>query len=211
MADGDGSVAAGCALHQEGGQGLADDVAAPDDNHVLPGRVVAGAQQNLLNSRRRTGQIARFALEHPALVDGVQAVHVLARVNPLYGVGFVEMFGQGQLNQYAMERAVCVEAVDEGGHLLLCSVGRQPERFREYAGRGAGAALVAHVHGRRRVVAHQHRGQAGPHAGVGKQFRNVPGYLGADCGGQFVAVEDAGGHWLIVAIPGQRRIDAPGR
>ena len=194
VADGDGGVGAGPPLHQEGGQGLAHDVAAADDNYVLSVRIAAGADEDLLDAGGSTRQESGFALQHPALVDGMQTVNVLAGVNVCDGVGLAEVSGQGQLDQNAVEGGICVEAVDERSELLLSGVNREPEGFGEDAGIVAGAAFVAHVHVGRRVVAHQHGGQAGPDAGSGEQFGSVLSCFSSDRGGQFAAVEDSGGH-----------------
>ena len=194
MADRDGGVGAGPSLHEQGRERLADDVAASHDNHVLAGRIVSGAEQNLLDAGRSAGQESGFALQHPALADGMETVHILARINSLDGVGLVQVSRQGQLYQYAVEGAICIEGVDEGGQLLLGGVVGQPESFGEDAHVFTGAALVAHVHLGSRVVTNQHGSQPRPDAGVGEQFRHVPGYFGAHGGGQLVAVEDSGSH-----------------
>ncbi len=49
------AFAAGVALHQQGGQGFADDVAAADDDDVLTSRVVTGAEEYLLHAGRSAG------------------------------------------------------------------------------------------------------------------------------------------------------------
>ena len=76
MADRDRGIGACCALHQQQGHGLADDVAPATDNHVGTLRVMAVPKQQLLDPSRGPGHEISPSLDQLAHVEWVQAVNV---------------------------------------------------------------------------------------------------------------------------------------
>ena len=106
-------------MHEQGGQGFTDYVAATDDNHVLPRWVIAGTEQDLLDAGRRAGQEGGFSLEHAALADGVQAVNILGWVDALYSRRLIHMIGQRQLQQDSVESRVSIEAANQRMQIIL--------------------------------------------------------------------------------------------
>ncbi len=95
----------------------------------------------------------------------MQTIDILVRVDSLYGRGFFNVIGQGQLDEDTVESLIDVEAVDISEQFALGDFRRQVEGFGEYAGIGAGTGLVADVHSRCRITADQHCGESGGYAG----------------------------------------------
>ena len=100
------------------------------------------------------------AASRPKL-NGMKAVDVLERVNPFDHGRLVDLPGQGQLHQDAMDRRIGVQAVDCGQELILGGLAGQPQDGPVHPGRLAGGLLVADVDLAGRIVAHQDDGQAG--------------------------------------------------
>ena len=145
MADGDRGIGTGLLLDQDGHQRLTDQVAAPADDHVFPFGTVAAADEQLLHAMWRAGQEVRFPDQHPADVDGVESVHVLQRVDGIQNLIFVNVLGQRQLHQDAMESEVAVEFGYPGQKLLLAGILRIHDGLGIDAQFGAGLALAGDV------------------------------------------------------------------
>jgi hypothetical protein len=112
---------------------------------------------------------------------------------------------QRQLDQDAVDLRVGVELVDQVEQLGLGGTGRQVVVMRLDADLLGGTALVAHVHGRGRVAADQHHGQAraaatGGHAGVDAHLQAVEQVLG-----DAAAIKDAGRMLGAESVIGGRR------
>ena len=147
VADGDCGVRAGRLLHEQGGKRLPDDIAAPDDDDVFPCRIVAGADEHLLDAGGSRGEETRVALQEASAVDGVHPVDVLVGVYGEDDLPLLDMRGQRKLNEDAVKAGVGVELPHERDQLFLRGLLRQLERLTEHARLVAGAALVAHVDG----------------------------------------------------------------
>ena len=113
VADGHGGVAAAAPLHEHDRNRLADDVAASDHHHVLPGDLHLVAQQQLLDAVRRAGEEPRPVLNHQPDVLRVKGVHVLQRADRFEHPGLGNPFGQRQLDEDAVDRRVAVQPVDQ--------------------------------------------------------------------------------------------------
>ena len=124
----------------------------------------------------------------------MQTVHVLGRRDALDDRRFVNLVGQWQLYQDAVESVVRVETGNQVHQIGLPRVGGQLEGLRVHSNLGAGASLVANVDCRRRVISNQHRRQAGLRPAGRQQARHAFGYFSAQVGSDFVAIQYTGGH-----------------
>ena len=190
------AFAPGRLLDEERRERLADDVAAPDDDHVLPGGVVAGAHEHLLHARRRRGQESRAALQEASAVDGVHPVNVLVRVYGEDDLTLLDVGGQRQLDEDAVESGVGVELPHERDQLFLRGLLRQLERLAEHLRLVAGAALVAHVDGGGGVAADEHGREAGDDAEALRERVRLLGDLAAYLLGHLLAIDNGRGHGL---------------
>jgi hypothetical protein len=101
--------------------------------------------------------------------------------------------GERQLEQDAVDALVLAQIADQGRQLLGRDVPAGLVVKRLDAHLGGVLALHAHVDGRRRVVAHQHRGQAGRHVHPG----DLTGHLSTYPRGDRLAVDDPGAHRFL--------------
>ena len=102
-------------------------------------------------------------------VDVVKAVNVFRGQYRLGYLLLVQVPGQRQLHENAVDRIVFVERRDEIEHVLLCYVGRQRVLQRMEAAGFRGALLVAHVNLARRVFADDDHREARPDAVIARQ------------------------------------------
>ena len=147
---------------------LADDVGAADDDcplaalHARPGCRFSSRSA----AERRAGhqRLARCRSCQAADVDHVKAVDVLVRVDRRPAPpGAVDLPGQGQLNQDAVDRRVgCSAELDQVEKLALAGLHGQAMLEGVHAGfRAVWRRLVAHVDLAGRILADQDGGQAG--------------------------------------------------
>ena len=132
---------------------------------------------------------SRPCISRPALV-GRQPVHVLGRVDQRRQLGVVQVVGQRQLEQDAVDARVGVQLGDQRRQVLARHVATRLVVEGLDAHLGAVLALHAHVDGRGRVVAHQHGGQA---RASGPRTRWPP-YALAHGRRDGLAVDDRGAH-----------------
>ena len=90
-------------LHQEHGDRLANDVAAAAHHNALALRAVACAHQELLNACGSARHEHRPSLHQMSHVHGVQAVHILVRVQGGYYQALVYLWRKRQLHQGCRE------------------------------------------------------------------------------------------------------------
>ncbi len=190
MADGDGT-----ACHQQlERHRAADDVRLADDHRVLADEVLAGVAQQRHAAVRRAGA-QRRAFQHQAPdVVGVEAVDVLHRQDRLGHRFLVDVPGQRQLDQDAVDGGVGIEPRDQVEQLDLRRRRRQVVGERAHAHRLGRPPLVADVDLRRRVLAHQHDGEPGSRATGGEPGSDGGRNLLGDARGARLAVDDAGTH-----------------
>jgi hypothetical protein len=135
------------------------------------------------------------ALHHqPADVDRVEAVHVLLQADRAQDRLFVQVLGQRQLHQDAVDGRVGVQLAHQPFHFLLRGGSRELVAEALHAHLDAVFALHADVSLGRRVFAHEHGGQARPAAGGGEQLIHACLDLGADVGGDGGAIDQCCGH-----------------
>ncbi|MNR23217.1 hypothetical protein D3C85_1402240 [compost metagenome] len=123
----------------------------------------------------------------------MKPVHVLLGRDGLDDLVRVHVLGQRKLHQDAVDGRVLVQDGDAGQQFGLGHLGRVLLFHGMQAGLFAGRDLVAHIHLRRGVRAHQHHGQAGAGA-LGGQGRNALGDFFADAQRQCRAVNNPGCH-----------------
>ena len=99
--------------------GPADDVAAADHNAFFAVKGYAVFAEHLHDACGRTGPKHGLARYHSADIQGVERVDILQGA---YGVDYralVDVPGQGELNEDAVDGAVAVELIDERQKLFL--------------------------------------------------------------------------------------------
>lgn len=123
MADRDSGVAGNGFAHHEESGGFADDLAAPEDDHVFAFGFDAAAFDEFNNARRRTGdKSACVFLAEFADVDGVESVDVFVGSDAVKGFGFVEVFWEGRLHENTADGGVGVERVNACEEFVLRDV-----------------------------------------------------------------------------------------
>ncbi len=196
---GGGTVAQGdrgVFLQQHQRHGLADDVAAANHHGMLAAQIVADAVQHLHAAIRRAGPEARLAHHQGAGAGDVETVHVFCRCNRFNDFLRINVRGQRQLHQDAVDGGVLVErfharqqfGFGQGGGVLL--------QHRVQAGVMAGLDLVAHIDLAGRVFADQHHGQTRRDA-TGAQGGRALGDFGPQLFGEGVAVDEMCGHFFL--------------
>ncbi|MNC51590.1 hypothetical protein D3C75_1008870 [compost metagenome] len=106
---------------------------------------------------------------------------------------FVNMAGQGQLDENPIDLLVAVQAFHQRQKLLFTGVLRQTVHLGIDAGCFTGLGFVAHINGRSRVIAHQHYRQSGLNLALG-QFLHLKPEVLADGLNQFLAVNHLSRH-----------------
>jgi hypothetical protein len=128
MDDGDGGIAMGCFLHEEGGQWLADDVAPADDDDVFALEWDLVVVEEDVDAVRSAGdEAARLSDEEFAHVDRMEAVDVFCRIDAADDVDGIDAGRQRELDEDAVDLWVFVEEVDfllqflfgDGGRVLF--------------------------------------------------------------------------------------------
>ena len=159
----------GVAGHEQLGLGLADEQAAADDHGGFPFQLDAVGVEHGHDAGGRAGRQAGAAQHQAAQVEGVQAVHVLVRVDRLDQGVAVEPFRQRHLQQDSVYAAVRVQALQETPHIGLRSVGGQAGMAGSEPRGRAGVDLALDVDFRGGVLPDEDRGQGRNDAGPGRQ------------------------------------------
>lgn len=110
----DGGIAAERLIAEQDGERTAYERGPPDDHDVLACGVIASAEEQLLNTVRRTGNgtIEVAAKELPK-VERVKAIGILFGANTVEDGTFVDVRGEGKLREDRVDLGVGVELVDE--------------------------------------------------------------------------------------------------
>ena len=103
----------------------------------------------------------------------MEAVDILGRIDGDQDLGRVELLGQRQLDQDAVDRGVGVEAPDQLQQLGLRRILGELVVEARHAEFDRELALAADVDLAGRIGAHQHRGQAGLGPALGDQIGNT--------------------------------------
>ena len=188
----DGDRGVGSQKHH--GHGLAYDVGAADHHGVLAAQILhADGFQHLHAAVGSAGLEANFTHHQRTGAGHVEAVHILGGGDGFDDLVVVNMLGQGQLHQNAVDAGVVVQRFDAGqqlgfshGSVVLFQHGMKAHVF-------AGLDLVAHIDLRGLVVAHQNDGQAGRDA-LGFESCRTRGDFLAQLFGEGFAVDDLGCH-----------------
>ena len=169
---------------------LSHDVRAADDDGARALELDLVVAEDLHDPRGCRRRERRAALEQEAGVRGMEAVHVLHRVDRVDDAVLVDLLRQGELREDPGHARVGVQVGDEREQVGLGGVRGELVVDRLDAGLGAGLALHAHVDGRGGVVADEHGGEPDRNAERG----HVAGHLAANRCGKRLSVHQGGGH-----------------
>ena len=120
----------------------------------------------------------------------MECVHILVRADSVDDRLFINLLGQGQLHQNAVDLGVLVQHLHQFQQLLLCGIliqcvlkGLEPNRL-------ACFFLVVHIYPGRRVIAYDHNRQTNLQTGCSLQLGCFLLDLFLDLCGYFLAVND---------------------
>ena len=102
---------------------LADDVRPPDHHRVEPRQIAELILEQHQAPERRARHEAVQPGRQPPGIDRVEAVDILVGVDPRGDDALVDMIGQRQLDEDAVDRPVGVERVDQREQIVLRRVG----------------------------------------------------------------------------------------
>src|SRR6185312_7069627 len=131
-----------------------------DDHRVLATHRTIGVAKQGHHALGRARAQAEAAQREAAHVHRLEAIHVLAGVDAVDQRVLVDVLRQRRLHQDAVDGRIGVELVDQREQFFLRRAARQVVVEGSEADLVAGLALVAHVHRRGGVVAHQHHSEA---------------------------------------------------
>ncbi len=163
-------------------------------------QIDAGALQQRHDALGRAGAQQRHALGETTDVVGMEAIDVLVRTDALEQQRGVQMLGQRQLNQDAVDGGVVVELIDQRQQLFLAGFGGKIVGLRMKPDFLAVLALVRHINLGRRVHAHQNHCQARNPQPLIAALGNPRGNLLANVGCDRFTVDQFCGHdaWLTI-------------
>ncbi len=101
-------------LDHDGHHGFAHDVGAAHHHHFLTLGIAVGPIDELLAARRGAGQEGIVADQDAAHVHRMEGVHVFVGINAVEHLVGIDVLGQGQLHQDAVDLGVLVVLVQEG-------------------------------------------------------------------------------------------------
>ena len=99
-------------VEQEHGGGLADDVAAPDDDSMLAGDGKAAALEDFNDAGGRAGRERGTASEQAAGVDGVKAVNILGGSDGVEEDFGIDLRRERELDEDAVDVVAVIETGD---------------------------------------------------------------------------------------------------
>ena len=173
----------------------------PDDHGIGPDHGLAQVfAQHHLAAQRRARHHGVLASGEPAGVDDVEAVDVLGRVDGVDDGVFVDLFGQGQLHQDAVDAGIGVELLDLGQDLGVAGGIGHAELEAFHAGLDRLLALGADIDLAGRVLAHQDHRQPRRDAVLRLQFGDLGRHALAHLRREGLAVDQCCGH---VPVPSQ--------
>ena len=114
-------------VQQEQRDRLADDVAAADHDRVRALELDAVLVEEREHPERRPGHVRGGAREQQPGIDGMEAVDVLDRIDGADDAALVDLRGQRQLDEDAVDRVVGVQLGDEVEQLALGRLLRQAQ------------------------------------------------------------------------------------
>jgi hypothetical protein len=119
---------------------------------------------------------------------------VLGRINGLQDHGAVDLFGQRQLHQDAIDAVIGIQARDHGQQFRLRGGVREAILEGTHAGLDRAASLAAHIDFTGRIVADKHHRQSGLDAIAGFQFGHTRGDVAPQVRCHGFAIDDLGSH-----------------
>src|SRR4030095_13699193 len=171
----------------------AHDVRRADDDGALAFEADAGALEQAHDAPRRARPEPRALLSEQAEVVRMKAVHVLRGTDGLDDFGPVDVSGQRELHEDAVDGLVRIQLPDQAQQLRLARARRQVVREREQADPLAGAALVADVDAGGVVAADEHDGETGRPSAIVDAVANALLDFAAYLRGDGAAVDDVCG------------------
>ncbi len=175
---------------------LADDLAAADDDRLLPSQLHSVLLEHHHHTRGRSRDEERLAEIQTAGVQNVEAVDVLVGIDGAEHRRLVHVIWKRQLDEDAVDLRVVVEVVDERENLVLRRRRIEPDVTCVDPRLRRGALLEPDVHVGRRVVTDQHRREPDvPERG------DLALDLAADPLGQGLAVHQRRSHGATLLAP----------
>ena len=103
------------------GDGFADDIGTPHHNHFSTFGFNSGAYDHLLDTGRGTRWKFNFvAADHQTTnIHRMKSVHIFVRINGVEHFLLVDVFGQRQLDQDAIDAVILIVLVDQGQKIRL--------------------------------------------------------------------------------------------
>ena len=192
MANRDGGVG----VHEEKGHGLADDVAAAEDDGVcaFDGNVVAAKDFHAAGGS--AGDQAGAPADEAAEIHGMEAVHVFEGIDGFEDALGVHLRRKRELDEDAVDVVVAVQVFDNGEEIERVYRGGRREKGAGQAELFAGGDFAFHVELRRGVFANEDGGETGADA-RGCEQADFVFQFGEDLVADFGAVEDACGHAMV--------------
>ena len=179
MADRDRSITE-LFLHHELGHGLAHDVRTSEDDTLLSAGLDVVTFQQGDDAKRCRRDKTRQADGHTANIDGMETVNVLTVVNGLNNLLFINMFGQGELHNKAIDITIAIQIVDTGQKFFFRHVILETDERRLEATGLTSQYLIFYVGLRTAVVPHQYSGQMGLLTTTGDDLLYLFSNLGLD-------------------------------
>ena len=202
VAHGHGGVRVG----QQHRHGLADDVAAADDDRALARHLDVLPLQELHHARGSTRLRTGPLLDELPDALRVEAVDVLRRVDAVEELRRVEVVGQRELEQDSIDVVALVELVELRSEPFLRRLGGEDHGLGEQPRLRAGLDLAVHVEPRRGVVTDENRREAGRHA-LGDERLRVLLDLVADLLRDALAVQSCCRHqFLLIQSRSRKRV-----
>ena len=141
----------------------------------------------------------------------MKAVDVLARIDGFDHAVLVDVRGEGELHDEAVDAFVGVEAFDFAEQFAFGDIGVKLKLDRGDAAASAGTNLVAHIEFAPAVVSHQEGGETGRPMPLGHVAAHGEGDVGFDLCGHCIAIDE---QWRVVrrhalgipGMPGMRLI-----
>jgi len=114
VADGDRGVG----MHKEERHGLADDVAASEDDGVCAFGLNIVAAQDFHATGGRAGDESRASADQATEADGMKAVNVFCGIDGFENALGVDLSGEGKLDENAVDGVVAVQFANETEQLV---------------------------------------------------------------------------------------------
>src|SRR3981189_121716 len=110
MANRDGGVG----VHEEESHGLADDVAAAEDDGVGAFDLDFVAAQNFHAAGGSAGDQAGASADEAAEIDGMKTVHVFGGIDGFQNALGIDLRGKGKLDENAVDIVVAIQVFNDG-------------------------------------------------------------------------------------------------